>query len=118
VVADLADHRLIGYVESYAFSPALDYVGELFGGHRTAFECASAVGQVEAVRNGLGLGVLHHFISAALPDVVPVLPERRAQRAYWLSMHEDVRAVARIRAVVEHVARAAEERRGRFMPPG
>lgn len=117
-VEHLRNHRLIGYVETYAFSSALDYVQDLFGGHRTAFECASAVGQVEAVRNGLGLGVLHHFIAALLPDVEPVLPERRAARTYWLVIHEDVRALGRIRAVVDHIAQETALRRGTFLAPG
>ena len=116
-VEDLARHRLIGYVETYAFSSALNYVEDLLGGHRTAFECASAVGQVEAVRHGLGLGVLHHFIAAAMPDVEPVLPERRAQRSYWLVIHEDVRALGRIRAVVDHIVAEATQRRSAFNVP-
>ena len=45
-VGDLADHRLIGYVEEYAFSSALDYVRELYGGAPTSFECASGVDPV------------------------------------------------------------------------
>ena len=113
-VEDLARHRLIGYVETYAFSSALNYVEDLFGGNRTAFECASAVGQVEAVKSGLGLGVLHHFIAAGLPDVEPVLPERCAARSYWLVIHEDVRALGRIRAVVDHIVGEATKRRGTF----
>ena len=117
MVEDLARHRLIGYVETYAFSSALNYVEDLLGGHRTAFECASAVGQVEAVRHGLGLGVLHHFIAAAMPDVEPVLPERRAQRSYWLVIHEDVRALGRIRAVVDHIVAEATQRRSAFNVP-
>jgi DNA-binding transcriptional LysR family regulator len=40
---ELATHRLIGYIEEQAFSAALDYVRELFGGAPTTFECASAV---------------------------------------------------------------------------
>ncbi|KAF0230491.1 MAG: transcriptional regulator LysR family [Beijerinckiaceae bacterium] len=116
-VEDLAAHRLIGYVETYAFSSALNYVEDLLGGNRTAFECASAVGQVEAVKSGVGLGVLHHFIAAGLPDVVPVLPERRARRSYWLVIHEDVRALGRIRAVVDHIAGEASRRRGLFNAP-
>ncbi len=51
-VGDLADHRLIGYVEEYAFSGALDYVRELYGGAPTIFECASAATQFEALRAG------------------------------------------------------------------
>lgn len=114
---DLAHHRLIGYVETYAFSAALNYVQDLLGGHRMAFECASAVGQAEAVRHGLGLGVLHHFIAADMPDVAPVLPERRAQRTYWLVIHEDVRALGRIRAVVDHIVTEATRRRTLFNAP-
>ena len=57
-VADLARHRLIGYVEEHAaFSTALHYVRELYDGAPTSFECASAVTQLEALRAGLGLGV-------------------------------------------------------------
>lgn len=116
-VEDLAAHRLIGYVETYAFSSALNYVEDLLGGHRTAFECASAVGQVEAVKHGVGLGVLHHFIAADMPDVEPVLPERRAGRSYWLVIHEDVRALGRIRAVVDHIVSETGKRRAAFNAP-
>lgn len=112
---DLARHRLIGYVETHAFSSALGYVADLFAGHRTAFECASAVGQVEAVRCGLGLGVLHHFIAARLPDVVQVLPERTATRTYRIVIHEDVRSLGRIRAVVDHIMDAAAREQREFM---
>ena len=114
---DLDSHRLIGYVESYALPSAMAYVTELFGGRRTAFECASAVGQVEAVRAGMGLAVLHHFIAATVPDLEPVLPQRQARRAYWLSIHEDVRALGRIRAVIDHIAAVTQARRGTFLAP-
>ena len=53
-VGDLVNHRLIGYVEEYAFSTALDYVRELYGGQPTQFECANAVTQFEALRAGSG----------------------------------------------------------------
>jgi DNA-binding transcriptional LysR family regulator len=114
---DLDGHRLIGYVESYALPSAMAYVSDLFGGRRTAFECASAVGQVEAVRAGMGLAVLHHFIAATVPDLEPVLPQRHARRAYWLSIHEDVRALGRIRAVIDHIAAATQARRAAFLAP-
>lgn len=113
--ADLARHRLIGYVDTYAFSSALNYIEDLFDGHATSFECASAVGQCEAVRSGVGLGVLHHFIAAGMPEVEAVLPARRAHRTYWLVIHEDVRALGRIRAVVDFIAREAQARRHEFL---
>ena len=112
---DLKHHRLIGYVENYAYSSALNFVSELFAGNRTGFECASAVGQVEAVKAGLGLGVLHHFIAATLTGIEPVLPERGARRAYWLVIHEDVRSLGRIRATVDHIVSEIGRVRGTFL---
>jgi DNA-binding transcriptional LysR family regulator len=109
-----AGHRLIGYVEEYAFSTALDYVRELFGGASTQFECASAVTQLEAIRAGVGLGVVHDFIARRFPDLRRVLPERKASRAYWVVTHEDTRGLGRIRAAHEHIVACVERDRALF----
>src|SRR5580692_11759615 len=114
-VEALKSHRLIGYVEEHAFSSALDYVRELYGGAPTSFESANAVTQLEAVREGVGLGVVHDFIARRFKDLRRVLPERRATRAYWLVTHEDTRGLGRIRAVVEHLAKAVTRDRSIFL---
>jgi DNA-binding transcriptional LysR family regulator len=114
-VGELAGHRLIGYVEEYAFSSALDYVRELYGGAPTAFECASAVTQFEALRAGLGLGVVHDFIARRFKDLRRVLPERRATRSYWIVTHEDTRGLGRIRAVCEHMIASVGRDRAMFV---
>ena len=111
---DFSGHRLIGYVEEYAFSSALDYVRELFGGAPTQFECASAVTQLEAVRAGVGLGVVHDFIARRFPDLRRVAPERAAARAYWIVTHEDTRGLGRIRAAHAHIVACIERDRGAF----
>jgi DNA-binding transcriptional LysR family regulator len=114
-VADLSGHRLIGYVEEHAFSAALDYVRELYDGAPTSFECTSAVTQLEAMRAGLGLGVVHDFIARRFNDLTRVLPERRAVRGYWIVTHEDTRGLGRIRAVHDHLVAAVERDRGAFI---
>jgi DNA-binding transcriptional LysR family regulator len=73
------------------------------------------VTQLEAVRAGLGLGVVHHFIARRFKDLVQVLPQRRATRTYWLVTHEDTRGLGRIRAVADHLAMAVARDRGMFM---
>ena len=109
---DFSGHRLIGYVEEHAFSSALGYVGELFGGAPTQFECESTVTQLEAVRAGVGLAVVHDFIARRIPELQRVLPERAAARAYWIVTHEDTRGLGRIRAAHDHiVACVARDRR-------
>lgn len=114
-VEALKNHRLIGYVEEHAFSSALDYVLELFGGAPTSFESANTVTQLEAARAGVGLAVMHDFIARRFKDLKRVLPERRAMRAYWLVTHEDTRGLGRIRAVSEHLAKAVARDRAIFL---
>ncbi len=114
-VGELAGHRLIGYIEEYAFSSALDYIRELYGGAPTSFECASAVTQLEALRAGLGLGVVHDFIARRFRDLRRVLPERRATRSYWIVTHEDTRGLGRIRAVCEHLIASVTRDRATFV---
>ena len=114
-VDDLRRHRLIGFVEEYAYSAALNYVRELYGGAPTAFECASAIGQLEAVRAGLGLGVVHRFIAERHADLVAVLPERQATRAYWIVEHEDLRGLGRVRAVHDFIVDSIERDRSLFV---
>jgi len=114
-VGELVRHRLIGYVEEYAFSSALDYVRELYGGAPTSFECASAVTQLEALRAGLGLGVAHDFIARRFKDLRRILPERRATRSYWIVTHQDTRGLGRIRAVCEHLIASVTRDRAMFV---
>ena len=71
--------------------------------------------QLEAVRAGVGLAVVHDFIARRFDDLAPVLPERRASRAYWLVTHEDTRGLGRIRAVTEHLAEQVARDRGLFL---
>lgn len=113
-VVELRHHRLIGYVDEYAYASALNYVHDLFGHQPTNFQCASAIGQVEAVRAGLGLGIVHHFIAGRYPELRRVLPDRAASRGYWIVEHEDMRGLGRIRAVHEFLVTAVHADRHLF----
>src|SRR5690606_9810126 len=61
--ADLRRHRLIGYVPDLVISPSLDYGPEIVPDWQADFAVSSALGQVEAVRAGAGVGILHTFIA-------------------------------------------------------
>ncbi|MBE3636834.1 LysR family transcriptional regulator [Mangrovicoccus algicola] len=100
---DLRRHRLVGNVEDLVSAPGLDYVTEFFGETRPGVAISTAFGQLGAVRGGAGIGVLHDFIAAGDPGLVPVLPQMRATRAYWLAYHESQRAIHRVQAVAEFI---------------
>lgn len=111
---DLSSHRLIGYVEDLIFSQSLNYSGEMMKGERPQFECASALGQTEAVKAGLGIGILHGFMAREDPDLIEILPQRSIQRAYWAVYHESTRRLGRITAVSDYIYRLVEQEKHIF----
>lgn len=111
---DLRRHALVGYVEDQVYSAALAYAGEIDRGFSPRFEIASALGQVEAVRAGAGIGILHAFIARRDPDLVPVLPGKVIHRSYWLVLHESVREIARVRVAADFIAEEVERARSIF----
>lgn len=115
--ADLAGHRLVGYVEDLIAASALNYATDFLRGWRSRLELTSAIGQVEAVRGGAGIGALHDYVArAACRDggLVRVLPGLRAVRSYWLAVHENLRDVARVRAAADFVTDSVREAQADF----
>ena len=102
-VAGLASHRIVTYVPDLLFSEELNYVAALNLPATPRFECASVVGQLEAVRAGAGIGFLHDYVAAKHSGLVRILPEIAVIRSYWIVSHDDVRTLARVRAVYDWV---------------
>lgn len=111
---DLAGHRLIGYVDDLVISPSLDYAQEFLPNWDARYEISSALGQVEAVRSGAGIGILHTYIARAHPDLVEITVIPAIRRAYWLVYHESVRPLRRIQAVSAFISQIVEKNRANF----
>ena len=113
--AELKAHRLVGYVPDLVFSPSLAYAQEFSPDWDAAFSISSALGQVEAVRSGAGIGILHSFIARSLPELVPVQAAKPIRRAYWLVYHESARPLRRIQAVAGFITKAVEREKQLFL---
>jgi len=99
---DLLQHRIIGYIEEMIFAPGLDYLGEVLPSLRASVKSTSVFSQLAALRNGLGVGVLPHFLAGKYPGLQIVLPEQvRLTRTYWLTCHRDVRIMRWAGAVID-----------------
>ncbi len=103
-IEDLRAHQLVTYVQDLIFSPDLNFMPELFGQGYRRLECASAVGQGEAVRAGAGLGILHDYHAGHDRALERVLPELSFRRSYWLVTHLDSHNALRIRTVADFIA--------------
>ncbi len=113
-LAELIGHDLIGHVEDLLYSPSLNYGADILKDWPARFEIASAIGQVEAVRAGAGIGILHVFIARNDDTLVPILPERKVHRAYWMVSHESSKPLRHIAAVQAFLKASVGEDREMF----
>ena len=111
---ELTAHGLVGYVADLVIDPALDYAPEFSPDWNARFSVSSALGQVEAVRAGAGIGILHSFIARDHDDLIRVDAIPSIRRAYWLVYHESVRPLRRIQAVSSFISRIVERDRAIF----
>ena len=110
----LKSHRLITYVPDLLFSAELNFMPELFGPAYRRFECASALGQLEAVKAGAGIGILHDYTASADASLIKLLPEHSFSRAYWIVTHADSQDLLRIRTIVDFITEEVKAARARF----
>ena len=103
-VADLKGHRLIGYIPDMIFDKELDYLSEI-GAERVALASNSVPVQLNWVRAGAGLAIVHDFalpfaegVRRVLTDVVSL------KRSFYLIRHADDRRVARLNFFAEELS--------------
>ncbi|WNI14253.1 LysR substrate-binding domain-containing protein [Actinacidiphila sp. ITFR-21] len=87
--ADLANHRLVFYVDSHLAVAELD-LARSFAGMGVGFASTSVHAQLAATRDGAGIGLLPSFLAEPEPELRRVLPaEVRFVLAYSLSLRRD-----------------------------
>ena len=100
-LADLRPHRVIGYIPDMIFDRELDYLAEL-GVEQPPIASNSVSVQLNLIRQGAGVGVVHDFALPAAPGVRRVLSNAfTLTRAFHLVRHVDDRKVPRIERFAE-----------------
>ena len=103
-VADLQGHRLVGYIPDMIFDRELDYLAEL-GMTRVPLASNSVSVQVNMIRQGGGVGIVHDFSLPATPGVTRILTgDVHLSRAFYLIRHEDDRRNLRLSRFAEPLA--------------
>lgn len=95
-LADLPAHRIIGYIPDMIFDRELDYLAALGVEHPPLASNSVSV-QLNLIRQGAGVGVVHDFALPAVPGVRRVLTDAFSlTRAFHLVRHEGDRRVPRL----------------------
>lgn len=96
-IEDLKCHQLVANMVS---RPDLRFIDEIIPDFETRLRLKSINAQLSAVEAGLGISLLPRYMADHRPNLAVILPDEACiRRTFWLSMHEDMRHVRRIKAV-------------------
>ena len=108
----LVDRPWIGFDDDHSYMPGQRWVLDLLGGARPGVRVNNWLVLQRAVRVGAGLAVLPCYLGdadPALSRVGSVLREVAADQ--WLLVHRDLRALPRVRAVIDALVRLFQAER-------
>jgi DNA-binding transcriptional LysR family regulator len=111
---DLQRHCQVTYVQDLIFADQLNFMPELYGPTYRRLECSTAVGQLEAVRGGAGIGILHDYAAHRDEQLQIVLPGTVFERSYWIVTHLDMRELGRVRAISEFILAEVRKQKSIF----
>ena len=105
-LADLKDHRMIGYINDLIFDQELDYMGDAGKDLQPDLTSNSSSVQLNWVRRGAGIGIVHDFAIPTFPEVKKILTDQLSlKRSFYLIRHKDDQRVERLNLFAEAFAK-------------
>ena len=105
--ADLRAHRFVGYIPDMIFDKELDYLTEI-GATPPPLASNSVSVQLNFLRHGAGIGVVHDFALPAAPELRQIIPDKiHLTRAFWLIRHEGDLRNGRLNRFADQLIRLA-----------
>lgn len=91
------------------FSNELKFLDEIIGSGEVSVRSTSVLAQQGVIASGAGIGILPSFSADPDPRLVSLLPKEIAfTRTFWMVMPEDLRGIARVRVVWDHLREVVE----------
>lgn len=111
---DLGRCLFVSYVPDLIYSPQLTYGAAAMARAGQVFECASVVGQMQALRHS-GVGFVHDYAAHAAPELVRVLPQYSVTLTYWLVSHRSTQTIRRMNDLISAIAARVQASRETFL---
>ena len=101
--ADLKDLDVldfIDFIDEHIYLKENRWLSDILRPTHVVFRSTSLVSQYMAASAGIGAAMLPSFVAKQNKDLKPLLPSYFAIRDIWLSVHEDLLHIGRIKAVI------------------
>ena len=96
---DLQRHHFVGYIEELVQLEAVRWLEDFIPSPNLAFASNSMIAQMFAASGGAGIVALPEFALRVNTGLINVLPDLQGHRDVWLSVHQDMANLSRIRVV-------------------
>ncbi len=99
-VKELEAHGFVDFIDEHIHIKENRWLSDILRPPHIAFRSTSLVSQYMAVSDGVGIAMLPSFVAAHNPDLRPIMPRFFSVRDIWISVHEDLLHIGRIKAVM------------------
>lgn len=110
------NHVFVTYPDDFLHNSLRAFLREINLPTSRRFECTNIAAQLNAIRGGVGYGIIHDYIAKQYPDLTPVLPEHRLRRTYWLASHAAGRNFPHIAQTIDFVRHSVRSNAELFLP--
>jgi DNA-binding transcriptional LysR family regulator len=102
---DLHSHDFVDYVEDLVAISPVHWLLDVLTPTNVTFRSSSMAAQQQAARAGFGIALLPYFSAKTAPDLIAILPDDvSVARNIFVTVHEDMEYVSRIRALTRFVS--------------
>ena len=98
-VLELSNHDFVDYVVDLIEIAKVHWLLDVIDPEHVVFRSSSMTAQQNAIAAGRGIGLLPYFSAKADKRLTRVLPTVSAERELFVSVHEDIQFLGRVRAV-------------------
>lgn len=113
-LGQFARHEIIAFDESLKRTAGAVWLSEHAKDATVVLRCNSPRALSDAVAAGMGVSALPCFIAAGNPLLRRLSPSVLASSEVWLVVHEDLRSVPRVRAVMDFIHGIFQRERALF----
>lgn len=100
-VDGLQMHDFVDYVPDLVMIRKVHWLLDVLEPEHVVFRSSSMAAQQNAIASGRGIGLLPYFSAKTDARLVRVLPKVKVQRDLFVSVHEDIQFMGRIRALTK-----------------
>jgi DNA-binding transcriptional LysR family regulator len=114
-VKDLKAHQLVGYIDDLLYDQELHFIEEISPQAQTCFRSSTVLAQMNAIKAGIGIGVVPCFMARKESDLVQVLPDTFVKRGFWIQVNPDSSRLARVKETMDFILETIRSKRKQFL---